>query len=204
VNSNDREWKPAYFSKEERGSETASWTRKESNVLSDCRVFKVRRDRSSRNVENALYEFYCIEAPDWVNIIPLTSDGDVVMIEQFRHGSEEITLEIPGGIVDPGESPPVAASREMVEETGFVGANINYLGQSRPNPAIQNNWIHSFVAHDVEMKEEPQHHATEHTSVRLVRLIDVPGLIADGTITHSLVIAAFYKLGLFESGLLIK
>jgi ADP-ribose pyrophosphatase len=172
-------------------------------MLSDCRVFKVRRDRSSRSVEDELYEFYCIEAPDWVNIIPLTAGGDVVMIEQFRHGTEEITLEIPGGMVDPGESPSVAASREMVEETGFGATNIRNLGQSRPNPAIQNNWIHTFVAHDVEIREQPQHHATEHTSVRLVRLKEVPGLIADGTITHALVIAAFYKLGLLESGLLI-
>jgi ADP-ribose pyrophosphatase len=204
VSPNDGEFQSAYFSKEERGSETASWTRRESDVLSDCRVFKVRRDRSSRSIESELYEFYCIEAPDWVNIIPLTAGGDVVMIEQFRHGTEEITLEIPGGMVDPGETPSVAALREMVEETGFGAANISYLGPSRPNPAIQNNWIHSFVAYDVEIKEQPQHHATEHTSVRLVPLKDVPGLIAEGTITHALVIAAFYKLGLLESGLLKK
>jgi ADP-ribose diphosphatase len=189
---------PTYFNRADFGIETSVWERVESEQIADCRVFQVRRDRSRNPRDGAEHDFYCIEAADWINIVPLTEQNEVVMIEQYRHGAEEVTLEIPGGMVDEGESPRDAAARELLEETGYTSREISFLGKTRPNPAIQNNWIHTFLAHDVVFQGVPVFDSTEHTVVRLVPLAAVPALIADGTINHSLVVVGFYWLREFR------
>jgi ADP-ribose pyrophosphatase len=189
----------ARFERARFGAETPRWRRVGSEMVADARVFQVRRDRSVSPRDAREHDFYCIEAPDWINIIPLTRAGEVVMIEQYRHGANEVTLEIPGGMIDEGEAAEGAAARELLEETGYRASSVILLGRTRPNPAIQNNWLHSFLARDACFERAPIFDSTEHTAVRLVPLADVHALIADGTISHSLVIAAFYLLSL-ESG----
>ena len=124
------------------------------------------------------------------------------MIEQFRHGTGEVTLEIPGGMVDEGETAAEAAARELFEETGFKIEKLVSLGASRPNPAIQDNWMHNFLALNVSAVSRPEFDGAEHTTVRLTPLEQIPELIANGTITHALVILAFYKLSLYNAGLI--
>ncbi|HEV2882889.1 MAG TPA: NUDIX hydrolase [Pyrinomonadaceae bacterium] len=180
-----------------------SWRRLSSEIVTDCRVFRVRRDVSVSPHRGSEHDFFVLETPDWINIIPLTAAGEVVMIEQYRHGSQEVTLEIPGGMVDAGESPQAAAAREMLEETGYAATReVVSLGKVRPNPAIHNNWIHTFLARDVSLQQKPLIESTEHTVVRLVPLADIPRLIADGSINHALVVVGFYWLTLHQSGLL--
>jgi 8-oxo-dGTP pyrophosphatase MutT (NUDIX family) len=175
-----------------------AWKRVRSEAVADCRVFRVRRDVSVNPRDGSEHDFYCLDAPDWVNIIPLTARDEVVMIEQYRHGAGRVTLEIPGGMVDEGESPRDAAARELLEETGYHAPQILGLGKAYPNPAIQQNWIHLFLAPGVNYRSAPVFDGTEHTVVRLVALPDVPALIADGTINHALVIVAFYRLWLYQ------
>jgi 8-oxo-dGTP pyrophosphatase MutT (NUDIX family) len=162
----------------------------------------VRKDVCENPRDRSVHEFYVIEAPDWINVIPLTANDDVVMIEQYRFGIEEVTLELPGGMVDDGESPRNAAARELLEETGYDAKEILELGATRPNPAIQDNRIHSFLASGAEFRGDPIFHGTEHTIVRLVALEKVPELIANGTISHSLVVVAFHWLSLLREGFL--
>jgi 8-oxo-dGTP pyrophosphatase MutT (NUDIX family) len=186
------------FERARFGVETPAWRRTGSERVADCRVFQVRCDRSVNPHDDSEHDFFCIEAPDWINVIPLTRDDEVVMIEQYRHGTNEVTLEIPGGMVDEGESAEGAAARELLEETGYGASRVLSLGRTRPNPAIQNNWLYSFLARDARFQRAPVFDSTEHAAVRLVPLADVPALIADGTISHSLVITSFYLLSLYK------
>jgi ADP-ribose pyrophosphatase len=190
-----------YFDRAHLGAESPAWRRKQSEIVADCRVFNVRRDVSLSPRGDAEHDFFVLEASDWINVIPLTDAGEVVMIEQYRHGSEDVTLEIPGGMVDEGESAREAAAREMLEETGYSSEEIVSLGRVRPNPAIHNNWLHTFLARGVRFTRAPVFDTTEHTIVRHVPLAEVPLLIADGTITHALVVVGFHWLALWQRGL---
>jgi 8-oxo-dGTP pyrophosphatase MutT (NUDIX family) len=139
-----------------------------------------------------VHPFYVIEATDWVNIIPVTPEGQLVFIRQYRHGVREVTLEVPGGMVDPGETAAEAARREMHEETGYDTEQIIHLGGVAPNPAIQNNLCHSYLALDARPAGTQNLEGTEEIEVVLVDPAEVPGLIVSGQITHALVVTAFY------------
>jgi ADP-ribose pyrophosphatase len=128
-------------------------------------------------------------------VVPVTSDGDVVLIHQYRHGAGEITLETPGGLVDPGETPEQAAVRELREETGYRPARVTPLGSVNPNPALFRNRMHAFVAWDVEKMEEVERTDTEETVVELVSRERVFELVEQGVIDHALVVAVLF---LFE------
>jgi ADP-ribose diphosphatase len=176
-----------------------TWQRLSTELVYACRIFSLRRERSRFSRDGAEHEFHVLECPDWVNIVPLTSQGEVVMVRQFRHGVARDTLEVPGGMVDPGDpSPLVAARREMVEESGFDSDDVQPLGVIHPNPAIQGNCCHTFVARDVIRRAQPRFDSTEETAVELVPLARVPDLIRDGTITHALVVVAFHWLALMD------
>lgn len=172
------------------------WKRKTSKNIADCRVFRVREDLCERESDKLEHSFFVIENPDWVNVIPLDAENRVVLIEQFRHGTEEIILEIPGGMVDAGEAPEAAARRELLEETGYASERFVYLGKSRPNPAIQNNWIYFFAALNCRKIQETAFDEHESVVAKLVPLDEIPHLIETEQITHSLVLAGFYKLNL--------
>ena len=119
------------------------------------------------------------------------------MVRQFRHGLRAYTLEVPGGMIDADDpSPLVAARREMVEESGYESDRVEPLGVVHPNPAIQTNRCHSFVAYEVERRHVPRFDSTEETEVVLVPLTRIPELMRSGEITHALVIVAFQWLAL--------
>lgn len=177
------------------------WRRISSEKIADCRVFTVHRNRSFRYAEfedeQKTHDFYVFHSGDWVNVIPVTENQEIILIEQFRHGTESFTLEIPGGSVDESDPDPLfAAERELREETGAVAGEWIQLGMSHPNPAIQGNLCHTYLARDARIIEKPHFHSTEEIAIRKVPMAEVPALIKGGVITHALVLVAFYWLQL--------
>lgn len=177
-----------------------AWTSVETEHLQNCRVFEVNRVGRRSPSTGEVHSFFTIDASDWVNVIALTTADEVVMVRQFRHGSCAITLEIPGGMVDPDESPAQAAARELLEETGYRGAAPERLGVVNPNPALFGNTCHTFLIPDARRVDEIRNDgATEETVLELVPRADIARRLRDGAIDHALVIAAFFWLELARS-----
>ena len=174
-------------------TEVKQWQQIGTRQLADCRIFTVDAIKSISPKTDAEHEFYAINTADWVNIVPITADNELVCIRQYRHGSAEITLEIPGGMVDAGELPKPAAARECLEETGYEALNLSSLGVLNPNPAIFTNKLHTFIARDVKKIAEISNTSTEHTEVVLVPMDKVPQKLLSGEIDHSLVAATLWR-----------
>jgi len=167
------------------------WKLIRSKSSHSFRVFSVRTDTSTSPRTGKNHNFYIIESNDWVNIIPLTADHEVVMIRQYRHGSKEVTLEIPGGLVEAGDTPKKAATRELLEETGYRAKRWTKIGVVNPNPALFNNRCYTFLAQDIQKVSGPSPDQTEDIEVVRIPLRKIPGLIAKGKIDHAMVITAF-------------
>ena len=160
------------------------------------RIFTLRQDRSRSPNSGKEGTFSILDAPDWINVIALTSEGDVLLIRQYRHGTRDVTVEIPGGTVDPGESPLEAAMRELAEETGYESEAWEACGVVEPNPAFLNNRTHTFVARDIRCTGPQRPDDNEEIAVELFPLARVPELLRDGTIRHALVMCAFTHFAL--------
>lgn len=172
------------------------WTTLGHEPQGDYRVFSVRQDLARSPETGREHDFYVIESSDWINVIPMTPDGQIVCVRQFRHGTKEITLEVPGGMIDPEDDGPMAAGlRELREETGYTAERIVNLGAIAPNPALQNNRCYSALALGARPEGAQRLDGAEEIEVVLVDPEEVPGLVARGVITHALVVVAFY---LFE------
>lgn len=154
--------------------------------------FSTRKDIILSPVTGKEHDFYVVESPDWVNVVAITPGNQVVLIEQYRHGTGSVTIEIPGGTVDPGESPIEAAKRELLEETGYASHNWVCIGKVNPNPAMQNNACYTFLARDAREVQAQSFEGTEDIAVSLIPTSNIPNLVSEGKITHALVIAAFY------------
>jgi ADP-ribose pyrophosphatase len=168
-----------------------NWELIDSRIDRDYRVFRIKSEQSLSPRTSKEGRFYVIDTNDWVNVIPITDDGRIVMIRQFRHGSKEITLEIPGGLVDES-NPEDAAVRELLEETGYRGNKVTFLGATNPNPAIFNNLCHTYLVEGVKRVSEIDLDPDEDIEVELMPVAEIPALIERGTINHALVIVAFH------------
>lgn len=159
--------------------------------LADCRVFQVGRSWV-RVPGGGSHPFYRIDADSWVNVVPVTTAGEIVMIRQFRHGSQSFTLEIPGGVVDPGEGPEQAAGRELEEETGYRAGSLRLLGDLNPNPALFGNRVFTYAAESCQRVGEIENPGMEETVVELVPRAELPERVRRGEIDHALVVAALH------------
>lgn len=141
-------------------------------------------------VENQVLTFAC---PDWVSVVPVTADGSFVLVRQHRHGVDSFTVEVPGGLVDPGEPPAVAAMRELREESGYEGGELSALGWCHPNPALQGNRHHMFLAKGVVPTAVPESDPAECCEVLVWSRAEVEQAMRDGTISHALVLVALSR-----------
>jgi len=162
----------------------------------DYRIFTTGFVEATHPRTGAVKRFSLIDCVDWVNVIALTDTGRVVLLRQFRPGTNQICLEIPGGMMEPGEDPLAAAARELAEETGYTGGSLQVLGRVAPNPAIQNNALYTVLARGVTLTQAPAPDDGEVLSVETASLADCQRRILAGEIDHALVVVAFAHLAL--------
>jgi ADP-ribose pyrophosphatase len=174
------------------------WRQISSRPRGDYRVFSVREERKVSPRTGREHDFFIIDASTWVNVVALTSDRHMVLIEQYRHGSNTVELEIPGGIMDPADATPEATgTRELAEETGYEGEGAVIVGQVFPNPAIMNNRCHTVLVRNCRLVKPVKFDEGEDLATQLVPMEQVPELVAAGRIRHSLVVAALYQFELW-------
>jgi 8-oxo-dGTP pyrophosphatase MutT (NUDIX family) len=175
-----------------------AWRKVSSRPLGDFRVFSVRQERKVSPRTGAEHEFFIIDSANWVNVIALTVDARVVLVEQFRHGSETVELEIPGGVMDAGDASPEATGcRELLEETGYEGEQPQIIGQVLPNPAIMTNVCSTVFLSNCRHVKPVHFDNAEDIVTKLVPLAQVPELVASGQIRHALMVAALYQFDLW-------
>lgn len=133
-------------------------------------------------------DFFKLKFPSWVNIVACTEKNEIILIRQYRFGTDQIELEIPGGAVNDGEPPIEAGLRELLEETGYAGENGRIIGKVCPNPAIQDNFCYTVLVENVRKVAEPTLDEMEDIEVLTKAEDEVFALIQDGSIDHGLVL----------------
>jgi ADP-ribose pyrophosphatase len=174
------------------------WEHLSEESLARYKVFDVVKARRRSPRTGADIGFFLIRTPDWVNVVAITEDDQLILVRQYRHGTRQFSLEIPGGLIDPHErDPAAAAARELREETGFLCGALRPLGAMAPNPAIFTNRCHAYLATGCRKVGDLLQDPGEDIEVVLVAVAEVDALIRSGAIDHALVLAA---IAMWRSG----
>jgi len=166
------------------------WRRRSIEPAGSYRVFQVRRLELEDEQGRPRGDAYVLSSGEWCNVVAVTPDDQVVLVWQYRFGSDALSLEIPGGVVDPGETPIQAARRELLEETGYTADTLEPLLVLAANPAIQDNRCHTFLARGARRTAQTRFDAQEELETVLVPAARVADLLDGGQVTHSLVHSA--------------
>ena len=171
-------------------TQPSRWEKGASRLLANTRVFDVQGVGYRHPVRGTEREFVVIDAPDWVNVVALTTDHQLVFVNQFRFGIDAFSWEIPGGVIERGEDPVKAGLRELQEETGFAGKAARLLGSVNPNPAIMNNRCHLVLVEGAVRTAEVEWDADEEITVLTLPVDEAYEWAQSGRITHALVLNA--------------
>jgi 8-oxo-dGTP pyrophosphatase MutT (NUDIX family) len=174
--------------------DTLRWQKLASEAGPELPLFRVRFDTMRHPVSSEDFQRLVLEAPDWVTVVAVTTDGKIVMVEQYRFGVGDLTTEPVAGMVDSGEESLDAAKRELLEETGFGEGRWRYLGNVQANPAIHDNLCHHWLVEDVVPVQAPAPDAGEVIRVHLMTLEEIKEAIATGKLKHPLGLSALSRV----------
>ena len=174
-------------------------------TLEENWLFRLRRERFCSRATGKKHDFYVIHLADAVNVIAITRDRRILMVRQFRAGNRLDSLETPGGLLDPGEDPCVAAARELEEETGYRGGQARLLGQVWANPSILTSRNYFVLVEDATRVSDTRWDENEELVVEEIAVDRVGELVRQGEVGHALsVCALLWWLGLNTGGVLSR
>ncbi|MBA2535716.1 MAG: NUDIX hydrolase [Rubrobacter sp.] len=171
-------------------AESEGWKRLGSETLLENPYFSLRSDRMRLPDGGIKDPYYVIERPDAAIVFPLTADGEVVLVRQYRPPIEMMELGLPAGLVEADERPGEAARRELAEETGYTGGEWEALGSLASSPSLKDNWAYLFLARGVEETAAPDPDEHELIEVTRVPVKELPDLVRSGEIVSSSGVAA--------------
>ncbi|MBI3884840.1 MAG: NUDIX hydrolase [Opitutae bacterium] len=177
------------------------WEKLGSTVQTRTRIFDVQSVRYRHPGRKTERDFFVVAAPDWVNVVALTPDHRLVLVRQFRFGTDAFSLEIPGGVIDAGEDPVAAGLRELREESGYSGTRARLLGSVHPNPAMQNNRCHLVLVEDAQRRDDLEWDEDEEFEILALPVDEVYALADAGGITHAMVLDALLLFAPVWAGL---
>lgn len=183
-------WEAFFMSENPLHPVPAHWELRGERIIARTRVFDLCGLTYRHPKRGTEREFISLKAPDWVNVVALTESRELILVRQFRYGINALSLEVPGGVMEPGEDPVAAGLRELAEETGYEGGSARLLGSLHPNPAIMGNRCHVVLAEGVARTRAHDWDADEELELSLAPLERALAWVADGTITHSLSVCA--------------
>lgn len=175
------------------------WTVEASTYVYTEPWLTVRRDAVRMQSGGYIPDYYTLEYPDWINVVAVTTSGELVLLRQYRHGVKQVAYELCAGCVDPGETPLEAARRELLEETGYGGGEWRLLMTLSANPSTHTNLTYSFLALGVEPRQAQELELTEEISVHLIRPRELLALLDDGQLLQALHAAPLLRY-LLETG----
>lgn len=181
------------------------WKVLKSVELLKAGFFRLRSEQCQLPDGRVMPNYYVLDFADWVNVVPVTTDGQMILVEQYRHGAGLDFLELPGGSLDShGEDPRLAGARELREETGFESSELIDCGPHYPNPALQSNRMHTFLALNCRLVGSPQLDPFEDLHVRLMPVREAVSRLEKGEFLHSIIAASFMRAlpGLRKAGLI--
>lgn len=178
------------------------WQKLSSKYLVRAPWATLRVDTCRMPDGTVIPDYYVLEYPDWVNVIALTEGNKVILVRQYRHAAGEEILELPGGVMEKGESPEQAARRELLEETGYEFDNLEFLSELYANPATATNKTYCFLATGGKKTSEQNLDRGEEIIIKLVSLAELKELILQNKLGQALhtsgVFYALVKLGLLK------
>jgi 8-oxo-dGTP pyrophosphatase MutT (NUDIX family) len=166
------------------------WIEKSRKTHFTRRLFTLSDVECLHPDKGVTHNFFRIETLDWINVVALPPDGKFILVRQHRLGNGEITIETPGGVMDPGEDPQEAALRELLEETGYEALGISLMGRHAANPAIMNNSVYFYRAWDCVRKREQKLDPAEDIEILVTEEKTLREMMLDGRISHSIVMTA--------------
>lgn len=166
-----------------------NWKIVKDEQVDDFGLFRTKKSTRINPRTDKPYTFFLMDGLDWVSLIALTPEDEVIMVKQYRHGSEQMTLELPGGCVEKGEDPAISAARELKEETGYEFERVEKLGSIFANPALQSMRLHCYLAHGATKKTSPSLDAGEDIQAEKIPLKAFLEKVKAGEVNHALMVA---------------